>query len=61
MRLKSLFNLVVVMLLLTSCEQDINKKADVIHREIISIDTHTDTPLNFLEEDFDIGQWNNFD
>ncbi len=38
-----------------------NKKVEKIHNEIVSIDTHSDTPLNFLEENFDIGKWNNFD
>jgi len=39
----------------------IEQKAEKIHDEIVSIDTHSDTPLNFLEPDFDIGKWNNFD
>ncbi|HAF30392.1 MAG TPA: membrane dipeptidase [Bacteroidales bacterium] len=49
------------LLIITSCEQDLSKKADKIHAQIVSIDTHTDTPLNFLEPDFDIGKWNNYD
>ncbi len=60
MKLKNLLSLLAV-ILFVSCEQDLNKKADKIHEEIVSIDTHADTPLNFLDEDFDIGKWNNFD
>ena len=41
--------------------ETIEQKAEKIHNEIVSIDTHSDTPLNFLEPDFDIGKWNNFD
>ncbi len=61
MKFKNLLSLLAIILLFISCEQDLNKKADKIHKEIISIDTHSDTPLNFLDEDFDIGKWNNFD
>ena len=61
MKFKNLLSLLAIILLFTSCEQDLNKRADKIHKEIISIDTHSDTPLNFLDEDFDIGKWNNFD
>ena len=61
MKFKNLLNLLAIIFLFTSCEQDLNKRADKIHKEIISIDTHSDTPLNFLDEDFDIGKWNNFD
>ena len=50
----------VMLLGITSCKEDLNKKADEIHAEIVSIDTHTDTPLNFLDDDFDIGKWNDF-
>lgn len=54
--------LIGLTLLNFSCnEKSLEEKALEIHNEIVSIDTHSDTPLNFLEEDFDIGQWNNFD
>lgn len=61
MKFKNFLNLLTIILLFTSCEQDLNKRADKIHKEIVSIDTHSDTPLNFLDEDFDVGKWNNFD
>ena len=61
MKCKTLLSLLAIIPLFTSCEQDLNKRADKIHKEIVSIDTHSDTPLNFLDEDFDIGKWNNFD
>ena len=50
-----------MLFILVSCEQDLNKKAEKIHKEIVSIDTHADTPLNFLDPNFDIGKWNDFD
>ena len=61
MRLHKLISLLAVLLIFASCKQNLSKKADKIHDQIVSIDTHSDTPLNFLEEDFDIGKWNNFD
>jgi len=59
--LKKSLGLASVLMLLLSCEQDVSKTADKIHKEIVSIDTHSDTPLNFLDESFDIGKWNDFD
>jgi len=53
--------LIGAILLTIGCVTDLNQKADEIHDKIVSIDTHTDTPLNFLDQDFDIGKWNNFD
>lgn len=35
--------------------------AETLHESIFTIDTHTDTPLNFLDPKFDIGIRNNFD
>jgi membrane dipeptidase len=62
MRLKNnLIFLFGISLILLSCNQDLEKKANKIHDEIVSIDTHTDTPLNFLDENFDIGKWNDYE
>ncbi|MBI9053018.1 MAG: dipeptidase [Bacteroidales bacterium] len=51
----------LLFIVLSCTNETIEQKAQKIHNEIISIDTHTDTPLNFLDQDFDIGKWNNFD
>jgi len=62
MRLKNnLLFLFGISLILLSCNQDLEKKANKIHDDIISIDTHTDTPLNFLDTTFDVGKWNDFE
>lgn len=59
---KTLKLIVVVLLIgLSACKEDLSQKADKIHSEIVSIDTHTDTPLNFLDEGFDIGKWNDYE
>lgn len=58
---KVIVSLFIAILLNWACSQDLEKKADQFHDEIISIDTHTDTPLNFLEPDFDIGKWNDLE
>jgi len=52
--------LIGVFLFSIGCVTDLDKKAEQIHNDIISIDTHTDTPLNFLDKDFDIGKRNDF-
>ncbi|MCK5028633.1 MAG: dipeptidase [Bacteroidales bacterium] len=61
MTLKRISALLLIIFVFGSCNKDLNQIADKIHSEIVSIDTHTDTPLNFLDENFDIGKWNNFD
>lgn len=35
--------------------------AKALHEKIFTIDTHTDTPLNFLDESFDIGKVNDWE
>lgn len=40
-------------------EEEINRLADKIHSEIITIDTHTDTPLRIQRGNFDLGSRNN--
>jgi len=63
MKLK-VFNVLFISLLIvfSSCKQkSLEEQAEKIHDDIVSIDTHTDTPLNFLDPDFDIGEWNNYE
>lgn len=59
--LKKTLSIFIMLFILVSCKQDLNKKAEKIHEEIVSIDTHTDTPLNFLDPGFDVGKWNDFE
>lgn len=40
-------------------EQSLEEKAKALHAEMVTIDTHTDTPLNFLREGFDFSGENN--
>ncbi|MFO8235886.1 MAG: dipeptidase [Bacteroidales bacterium] len=43
---------------LTNCQQNTEKERDKylkIHAEALTIDTHNDTPLNMVRDDFDIG------
>ena len=37
-------------------EKDLFKKAEKIHKQILSIDSHTDTPMHLMEKDFDIAK-----
>ncbi|MBN2681975.1 MAG: dipeptidase [Bacteroidales bacterium] len=39
-------------------EPNLEKKAAEIHKRTLTIDSHTDTPLRFLNADFDIGKDN---
>ncbi|HSH51482.1 MAG TPA: dipeptidase [Bacteroidales bacterium] len=53
---------ITLIIAVTSCKQEsLEDQAEKIHNEIVSIDTHTDTPLNFLNEDFDIGKRNDYE
>jgi len=40
----------------TDSEQRLLRKADMIHRSILTVDTHSDTPLNLMRPGFDPGK-----
>ena len=47
------------MLITSSCtpgEEKLRKKAEKIHRQVLTLDSHTDTPLRMMRSDFDISQ-----
>jgi membrane dipeptidase len=39
-------------------ENELSKKVDKIHKKILTIDSHTDTPLNLMDKGFDISKNN---
>lgn len=43
-----------IALILWGC-QSIEQKAAKIHKKVFTIDSHTDTPLKFVNDDFDLG------
>jgi membrane dipeptidase len=48
-----------VMSIMTSCtpsEEKLRQKANKIHRQVLTLDSHTDTPLRMMRSDFDISQ-----
>ena len=45
---------VVGFLFFSSC-QSIEQKANKIHNDVFTIDSHTDTPLKFFNADYDLG------
>ena len=52
---------VVLLIISVSCtdsESRILRKAEKIHEAVLTVDTHTDTPLRFNRPGFDIGKWN---
>jgi membrane dipeptidase len=56
--MKILFNISIVVLLLTACrnkEEQLIRKADKIHASILTVDTHCDTPMEFSTAGFDLG------
>lgn len=57
---KYLANLLIVtsILIVSGCTQKSEKKGYMkIHKSAVTIDTHTDTPLNMMDPDFDMGEW----
>lgn len=48
--------LIVLIVLFLGCKQNTDEDADQIHQQILTIDTHTDTPLNLTDPDFDVGK-----
>ena len=47
------------MLINTSCtpsEEKLRQKAEKIHRQVLTLDSHTDTPLRMMRSEFDISQ-----
>ena len=56
--MKFLINISVIALFAGACntsEDQLIRRADKIHESILTVDTHCDTPMNFLEGDFDLG------
>ena len=56
--MKRFFLLSAILLYITSCgnyEDQLVRKADRIHKKILTVDTHCDTPMNFERGDFDLG------
>ena len=42
--------------ILFSCSETLEQKADRIHNTVITLDSHTDTPLNLMDSTFDMRQ-----
>ena len=48
----------LVLLLLSGCrnsDEKLARKAEKIHDEFLTVDTHCDTPMSFADSDFDLG------
>jgi membrane dipeptidase len=48
----------IVLILLASCsttEEQLARKADRIHASVLSVDTHCDTPIDIMQDSFDLG------
>lgn len=52
------FLLISTLTLLTSCIS-LEKRAEIIHKKAFTIDSHCDSPLVLMSEDFDIGKSHN--
>lgn len=56
--MKRSFSVLITLLFLAGCgtsEEKLVKQADRIHRDILTVDTHCDTPMRLMEENFDLG------
>ncbi len=53
----------VLLLILSACDsqRDFQKEADEIHNEILTIDSHTDTPLQLMSAGINLGEYNHPD
>ncbi|MEA1877285.1 MAG: dipeptidase [Bacteroidota bacterium] len=55
------FSLLVISMIFSSCntnlsEEDLEKKAAKIHHDILTIDTHNDTPMRFTRSQFNMAE-----
>jgi membrane dipeptidase len=56
--MKKFFSVLITLLFLTGCntsEEKLVKQADRIHRDVLTVDTHCDTPMTLMEDTFDLG------
>lgn len=50
-----IITLALILVAISTTAQTIEQKAAKIHDKVFTIDSHTDTPLKFMNSDFDIG------
>ena len=56
--MKKFFSVLISLMFLSGCstsEEKLIKQADRIHRDILSVDTHCDTPMYLMQDSFDLG------
>lgn len=56
--MRKILFLSLAVLLFSGCgsiEERLNKQAERLHREILTVDTHCDTPMSLMEDNFDLG------
>jgi membrane dipeptidase len=56
--MKKILGLLITLAVFSGCgdsEKQLSKRADKIHRDILSVDTHCDTPMSLMASDFDLG------
>lgn len=41
-----------------SCKPSLKEKADSLHQQIVTLDSHADTPLNLMDGTLDLSVWN---
>jgi len=57
--MKKLVGFSLILLMMTACgneEERLAKRAEKIHMNILTVDTHCDTPMNMVRSDFDLGE-----
>jgi len=56
--MKRILGAILTLVIFTGCrenDEQLKRRADKIHRDILSVDTHCDTPIRLMESDFDPG------
>ncbi|HOP58083.1 MAG TPA: dipeptidase [Bacteroidales bacterium] len=59
--MKNFMLLIIILILASSCEttdNQLSRRANRIHRKFLTVDTHCDTPLNLMGDDFELGEKN---
>src|SRR4030042_5974631 len=56
--MKTVFILSLSSFLLAACYENISREAEIIHEKILTVDTHTDTPLRLMEGDYNLRERN---
>lgn len=59
--MRHFLSIALMLLLVAGCDTDdekAEKKAEKLHKTMLTVDTHCDTPMRMMRSGFDLGKWN---